>query len=65
MHLAVGRLEASLVTIRFGSTDDHEAPRNLKEILVGASCSAGLAGSSGFAFLVGGLEMKGFSSSHS
>jgi hypothetical protein len=64
MHLVVGHLETTLIVVCFGPTEDHEASRWFGKILNGAS-SANLAGSSIFAFQLGGLEMKHFKSSHS
>jgi hypothetical protein len=65
VHLVVGHLEAALVAIRFSPAEDHGAPRRFGAIHTGASCSVGLAGSSGFTFLADGLQMKHFRISHS
>jgi hypothetical protein len=64
LYLAMRCLEATLVVVSLGITN-HETSCWIGKVFCGRSCSAMLATSLGFAFLLGGLVIKRFRTSHS
>jgi hypothetical protein len=64
-HLSSGHLAAASVTVCICLAEHHETSHGFREVFSRGFLFFGFVGSSCFAFLAGGLEMKHFRSSHS